>query len=351
MQFVLQPFITGANMRTAIAAFLLFLSGTAQAQFSVSEPPNQQVLGPVLERLGAGIDTNGPIHVTVRPCGQENAWWDKRGEITYCQEILQSINRKQQSALQTGKIDRQAIAKTAAGEMIFILFHELGHALIQRHSIPFTGREEDAADQFAAWMIMKMNDPSIYLGATNFFAEPSRLLRVFGNRDRRLMDEHGLNVQRRAQLVCWGYGRDQATFATFASHLGLPQNRLQRCGEEYQQLMKNTPQLFGKTLKLPADQPTPQAKSTISESSQPYIDASSLATRHKCLACHALDNRIIGPAFRDVASKYRGTNAEQALIAKVKLGGSGTWGPVPMPPNSGVPDDDLKVLVQWITSL
>lgn len=235
-------------MRSVIAAFLLFLCGTTQAQFSVSGPPNQPILGPVLEWLGKGVNTNGPIQVTVKPCGQENAWWDKKGEITYCQEIFQSIDRKQRSAMQTGRIDKTAIAKTSTGEMIFILFHELGHALIQRHSIPFTGREEDAADQFAAWMIMKMNDPTLYIGATNFFAEPSRLLKVFGTQ--RLTDEHELNIQRRAQLVCWGYGRDQTTFAAFASHLGLSQHRLQRCGEEYQQLMRNTPQLFSKAMRM-----------------------------------------------------------------------------------------------------
>lgn len=234
-------------MKIILAILIFVVSGIANAQFYVNEPPNQQVLGPILEKLGTKIDTNGPIQVTVRPCGQENAWWDKRGEITFCQEIFQSIEKKQRNALQTGRIDRTAVSKTSTGEMLFVFLHELGHALIQRHSIPFSGKEEDAADQFAAWLLMKTNDPNIYIGATNFFAEPSRLLRIFGNQ--RLTDEHELNIQRRAQLVCWGYGRDQATFSAFASHLGLSQNRLQRCGEEFQQLMRNTPQLFGKALR------------------------------------------------------------------------------------------------------
>lgn len=234
-------------MRTAIAAVFLLLCGSAQAQFSISEP-ERKILTPLVEKLGERIETNGPIRVTVRPCGMENAWWDTRGEITYCQEIFQNIDRKRLSALQTGRIDPTNIAKTAAGEMIFVFFHELAHALIYRHKIPFTGREEDAADQFAAWMIMNMNDPNLYVGAMNFFAEPSRLFRVFGNHN--LTDEHGLNIQRRAQLACWGYGRDPGNMRTFATHIGLDERRLQRCPEEFQQLMRNTPQLFAPALKL-----------------------------------------------------------------------------------------------------
>jgi len=76
-----------------------------------------------------------------------------------------------------------------------------------------------------------------------------------------------------------------------------------------------------------------------------------LAKKHACLACHAVDKKLVGPAYKDVAAKYRGdASAEAKLVEKVKKGSQGTWGQVPMPPNAGVPDADVRALVKWILS-
>src|SRR5437868_9706688 len=76
-----------------------------------------------------------------------------------------------------------------------------------------------------------------------------------------------------------------------------------------------------------------------------------LAKKHNCLACHAVDKKLVGPAYKDVAAKYRGDKgAEAKLVDKVKKGGVGVWGQIPMPPNASVPDADVKALVQWILS-
>ena len=77
-----------------------------------------------------------------------------------------------------------------------------------------------------------------------------------------------------------------------------------------------------------------------------------LAKKHNCLACHLIDKKSIGPAYKEVAKKYKGqADAEAKLIAKVKAGGQGVWGPIPMPPNPAVPDADVKTLVQWIIKM
>jgi len=74
-----------------------------------------------------------------------------------------------------------------------------------------------------------------------------------------------------------------------------------------------------------------------------------LAKKHNCTACHAVDKKMVGPAYKDVASKYKGqADAPAKLAEKVKKGGSGVWGAVPMPPNAAVPDDDIKKLVAWV---
>ena len=76
-----------------------------------------------------------------------------------------------------------------------------------------------------------------------------------------------------------------------------------------------------------------------------------LAKKHNCLACHTLDKKSVGPAYRDIARKYKGQAGIEAKLAdKVKKGGQGVWGPVPMPPNAAVPDADIKTLVKWILS-
>jgi cytochrome c len=76
-----------------------------------------------------------------------------------------------------------------------------------------------------------------------------------------------------------------------------------------------------------------------------------LAKKHNCLACHDVDKRVVGPTYKEVAAKYRGDKAAEAKLAeKVKKGGAGVWGQVPMPPNATVPDADIKALVSWILS-
>jgi cytochrome c len=65
------------------------------------------------------------------------------------------------------------------------------------------------------------------------------------------------------------------------------------------------------------------------------------------MACHAVDKKLVGPSYQDVAKKYKPAD-EAKLVAKVKAGGSGVWGTIPMPPNAAVKDEDVKTLVKWI---
>jgi|SRR5579862_4841097 len=76
--------------------------------------------------------------------------------------------------------------------------------------------------------------------------------------------------------------------------------------------------------------------------------ATQLLTKYNCQACHTVDKKLVGPAYKEVAAKYAGdASAPAKLQQKIKNGGSGVWGAVPMPPNN-VPDADLKTLVEWI---
>lgn len=74
-----------------------------------------------------------------------------------------------------------------------------------------------------------------------------------------------------------------------------------------------------------------------------------LMKKDNCTACHAIDKKLVGPSYQQVAAKYKDDPAaEQKLIDKVVKGGSGVWGPIPMPPHPGVPKEDIKAVVDWI---
>ncbi len=77
-----------------------------------------------------------------------------------------------------------------------------------------------------------------------------------------------------------------------------------------------------------------------------------LAKKYNCSACHQLDKKSVGPAYKDVAKKYKGqADAAAKLAEKVKKGGMGAWGQVPMPPNAAVPDADIQKLVAWVLAM
>ena len=83
--------------------------------------------------------------------------------------------------------------------------------------------------------------------------------------------------------------------------------------------------------------------------STPAMADLALATAKNCMACHAVDKKLVGPSYKDVAAKYAGQkDAAEKLAGKVIKGGSGVWGPVPMPANAQVSADEAKKLVAWI---
>ncbi|MFA5082691.1 MAG: c-type cytochrome [Hydrogenophilaceae bacterium] len=77
-----------------------------------------------------------------------------------------------------------------------------------------------------------------------------------------------------------------------------------------------------------------------------------LAQSKACLSCHQIDKKVVGPALKDVANKYKGdAKAQEHLLGVVQKGGKGVWGNVPMPPQPGVKPDEAQALVKWVLSL
>lgn len=86
--------------------------------------------------------------------------------------------------------------------------------------------------------------------------------------------------------------------------------------------------------------------------SAPAFADLALATAKNCMACHAAEKKLVGPSYKDVAAKYAGQkDAVDKLAAKIVKGGSGVWGPVPMPANAQVSEAEGKKLAAWVMSL
>jgi cytochrome c len=80
--------------------------------------------------------------------------------------------------------------------------------------------------------------------------------------------------------------------------------------------------------------------------------AEALAKTSGCLACHTTDKKLVGPSYKEIADRYRKDKGAPASLAqKVKAGGKGTWGDIPMPPNAHIKDPDIKTMVEWILSI
>jgi len=106
----------------------------------------------------------------------------------------------------------------------------------------------------------------------------------------------------------------------------------------YEELAKAAP-----TAAAPA--PAPEATAAASTPEQ-------MLTKYGCVACHAVDHKVVGPALQEVAAKYKGhPEVEATLAEKVRNGGSGVWGTIPMAPNPQVPDPELHALVKWVLAL
>jgi cytochrome c len=93
------------------------------------------------------------------------------------------------------------------------------------------------------------------------------------------------------------------------------------------------------------------AASTVMVAAPAFADQA-LATAKNCMACHAVDKKLVGPAYKDVAAKYAGqAGAADKLAQKIMKGGSGVWGPVPMPANTQVNEAEAKKLAAWVLTL
>jgi cytochrome c len=95
----------------------------------------------------------------------------------------------------------------------------------------------------------------------------------------------------------------------------------------------------------------PKTEAPVKPAAAPVADVSALLKANSCTACHGMKNKIVGPGFNEVAAKYKGkSDIEIYLVGKIKSGGSGVWGPIPMPAQAQLKDADAKAIAQWLAA-
>jgi len=171
----------------------------------------------------------GNVQVSAGECGRVNAFFrpaTNPPSVVMCYELVSEIYK----AFQRRGIAGDQMNTALKGTIDFIMYHEIGHALVGVLRLPITGREEDVADQFATYMLAWSN-PDAAIWAATFFGymgfRGSHTLTAFA-------DEHALNEQRFFNILCWTYGQSPSNRTAILRNI--PRERAVRCPGEYQQM-------------------------------------------------------------------------------------------------------------------
>ena len=200
----------------------------------------EELLASSVEELNEIFELPREIELAWETCGQANAFYESPGRIVFCKELI--------DAIVPGELGGEEVLR-AVSSLLFILFHEFGHLLIDLLELPITGREEDAVDQLATLFFEE--EPVLAMHAATFWLN-------YANRQRgrfvpmeSFADEHGLDEQRFYNIACWTYGADPLVRGYVAQRLGLPEERAPLCEGEYRRMKSGWEQLLEKHLKNP----------------------------------------------------------------------------------------------------
>jgi hypothetical protein len=192
-----------------------------------------------------------PRDVTVRldSCGEVDAFYDPNaGGVTLCLDMLQHFVELFTAQLEPETDEEwDEVGAKAAAALVFVFYHELGHALIDVYDLPATGREEDAVDQLATVMLLESwegeDSELAILSSAEWFDLGE------GGDEPDMADEHSLDEQRYYNLVCWIYGSDPDYFEDVVADWQLPEARAERCPSEYERMAKAWDSLLGPHLR------------------------------------------------------------------------------------------------------
>lgn len=201
---------------------------------------NSRVFDKIIKSINKKIALPNDVIISFRECGEANAFYQK-SEITMCYEIIEKVTKTFTEAVNSEEELDTAMRDTTS----FLLFHEIGHALIDVLDLPTTGKEEDTADQLAVWVITGAGDDGeeIVLNAVTWFY-------LNGSKEKDLLfwDQHSLNQQRFSDVTCLVYGKDQKHSYLIDEGI-LKEERARECNLEYLRIDKTFNDLLKPYLK------------------------------------------------------------------------------------------------------
>jgi hypothetical protein len=173
--------------------------------------------------------------------GESNAWYGDDA-VTVCYEYLEDILRNAPAETTPAGVTR---SDAIVGPTLEVFLHEVGHAVFDYLSVPILGREEDAADQFAAYVLLQFAESDahrlIYGVAYSYNVDASKP----SIKKNPFADEHGLPAQRFYNVLCMAYGADSKLFADLVEKKYLPSERAESCADEYDQVIRALNKLIG----------------------------------------------------------------------------------------------------------
>lgn len=178
--------------------------------------------------LDAHLAMPEDVRIVHTECGIQNAYYSPDDKAVFlCWELLDLIA----SVMQDPSVPPEDVEYAIGSAWLFVVFHELGHALVDVYDLPITGREEDAVDDLATITLIDAGASDAAVAAAVFW-----ILTDDGQYgDAKFADEHSLNAQRFYGILCTVYGSDPERYADLVDGGYLPYGRAQRCPREYAQ--------------------------------------------------------------------------------------------------------------------
>lgn len=208
---------------------------TEAGRREAAEMHESGMLQDIADALNAIVALPRDVALRFAECGEANAYYDgEERQILMCIELLQSMAETLEGQFENEDDTAEAIA----GAWLAVALHEAGHALVDVLELPVTGREEDAVDQLAAWILIQADDVDSVLGAAaSYYTEGDA-------DDSDFADEHSLDRQRYFNMVCWAYGSDPDNGQELIDTWELPKARAEGCAAEYAQLDRSWSRLL-----------------------------------------------------------------------------------------------------------
>lgn len=203
-----------------------------------------RLLDTVVAGLNDTLRVPENVLVAATECGEPSAHYRPEARrVSVCYELLDELTRR------FGRLEGSDIL--IAGTFAFVMLHELGHAVVHVLDLPVTGREEDVADQFATMLMLREGavGDSLSFAVASMFAQQADSVKFD---ELTFADEHGLDLQRVYNILCWIYGRDPTRYPEVVTEGWLTDSRAARCQPEYTRIAGSWRRLLQPHLRVEA---------------------------------------------------------------------------------------------------